>query len=393
MHQYAINTRSARDITIMACSAGSGSLEVQLWRGGRGQSFKKFEGQQTALAEDFAAWLQRLDECQVVLHRVVHSGDIASNPQPVNAASLALIRHWSTLAPLHNAFALKVIDTVATHQPGAKQFIFSDSVLYRDMPARASRYALPPELSARWPIKKYGFHGLAHRNQWRGAQAQKNYAKVISIHLGGGGSITAWENGQVLDTTMGFTPLDGIAMTTRSGSLDPNIVLHLLEHEGFTAQQLKTLFNQDSGLKGVSGISGDLRDLRASDSASAHFAVDLLCYQITKAVGGFIAVLGGVDAICFGGGLAENQPIVREKCLAPLRGLGIRLSERANGAVVDDLPGGKGDDTEYPFGATCALHEKGSPTDIWLTPAQECWEMVIQFEAFNRDSRKEATND
>lgn len=298
-------------------------------------------------------------------------GKVETNPQKVNEASLNLIRHWLPLAPLHNKTTLDLIEYGLTKCPDSKHYIFSDSTLFNTIPDFARGYALPATLSERWPIIKYGFHGLAHQSQWNQLQKRKRHERVITIHLGGGSSLAAWQDGKVIDTTMGFTPSDGIPMTTRSGSIDPNIALHLLEREKYTLESLSKMFNYDSGLAGISGGSGDYRDLKQSQQDSASTALATYSYELSKAIGSFIAVLGGIDAIAFGGGLAEHQSEIRKFALSRLTGLGIILSDSKN----DKAEG------------ICTLHDKNSRTEIWLTPTDECEEMLNQYLTYIKETQ------
>ncbi|QJR81671.1 acetate kinase [Alteromonas pelagimontana] len=354
------------DESILVCNAGSGSLEMQLWEDGQLKDSTTTEGEQHKLLDDFTAFLTHSTPCDYILHRVVHMGDVEQNPLRVNDEILALIKHWQPLAPLHNGIALALIEKGKARWPDAQQFVFSDSALYSDLPEHARHYPLPGKLSSGWPIKKYGFHGLAHQSQWRLLQEQKQYSRVITIQLGGGSSLTAWQDGKVLDTTMGFTPTDGVPMTTRSGGVDPNIVLHLIEREHYSVAQLNKLFNHEAGLLGLSGVSGDYRDLKISEEPAAKFAIAVFSYRLTQAIGSLMAVMGGVDAIGFGGGLAENQPALREACLQPIAGLGVVVSSENNDAENE----------------LCAIHSENSSTDIWISPNQECNEMHSQFKTY-----------
>ena len=357
-----INT-ARNEYDFLACNSGSGSIKLLF----SGKEEISVEGNIDELINHYREYLQKHRERSVVLHRVVHGGRASDILYPIDKAQIEHIEHWGALAPLHNKTALKLIEVTKNIWPASKQFVIFDTSLYRDLPKVAQTYPIPVGLSKDWPILRYGFHGIAHRAQFRMLCAQGDYPRVITIHLGGGSSITAWKNNRVIDTTMGFTPTDGLPMTTRSGELDPMIVLHLIKREGYTVEQLETLLNQESGLKGISGISGDYRDLKEIDQEEAKLAREYFCRNLTKGIGSMLALLGGVDAISFGGGLAENQREVRAACLAPLAPLGIILCRKKNRIENSLSP----------------LHSDNSITDIWLTPAGECEEMVRQYQQSN----------
>ena len=355
---------------VLVCNAGSGSLELQMWEGERCVDQQSLEGEADQLFNHFASYLSDAVPCSAVLHRVVHIGRVKRNPRKVDENCLNDIKHWLPLAPLHNQIALKLIEHGLNEWPDANHFVFSDSALFNTLPDYARSYPLPDGLSDRWPIMKYGFHGLAHQSQWNLLQKQKQHERVITIHLGGGSSLAAWQDGKVVDTTMGFTPTDGLPMTTRSGGIDPNIVLHLLERENYTLESLSKLLNRESGLAGLSGISSDYRTLKKSQNSDAYVARDAYSYALTKAIGSFIAVLGGVDAITFGGGLGEHQPDVRESALSRFTGMGISISKEKN---------------KHAKGV-CAIHGANSQTEIWLTPSDECEVMFNQYKTYTKEN-------
>ncbi len=347
---------------ILACNLGSGS--IKLLRGDK--HVLTLEGKSEELACKYADFLKNENRCSIVLHRVVHGGDVLNQPYIVDDNVVQRIKHWSTLAPLHNKAALRLIKITEDTWPNAKQFVIFDNALYHELPVEASSYALPSNLSPSWPIRKYGFHGIAHSAQFRILSHINNYPRLITIHIGGGASLTAWKNGKVIDTTMGFSPTDGVPMTTRSGTLDPMIILHLLMHENYAPAQLKDLLNKHSGLKGVSGISGDYRDIQQIHTHEAKLARNIFSRHLTKSIGSMLALLGGVDAISFSGGLVENQPEVRAACLEPLHDLGVKLSRSKNQEAA----------------GLSTFHSNGSKTHIWLNPADECEEMMRMYEQY-----------
>jgi len=322
------------------------------------------EGSSEQIDEILRNYLDNNRPCNTILHRIVHAGDVEEGPQRITPDLLARISHWQAVAPLHNSLALNLIKLTQALWPSSESYALFDSALYSQLPQVSRNYALPEGLSQQWPIKRYGFHGLAHRAQWALLDQRKPYQRVITLQLGSGCSATAWLGDKVVDTTMGFSPLEGLSMATRCGNIDANIVLHLLEHEeGFTISKLRNLLTEESGLKGLSGISGDMRELLSCTDEKATLAIDHFCYQIQKVIGSYIAVLGGVDAITFGGGIGEHHAVIRNTILSPLKNLSIILDEEKNAQAE---------------GFT-SLHAHNSQTELWLTPVDEMGEMLGQF--------------
>jgi acetate kinase len=322
------------------------------------------EGSFEQLKAALQTYLETNLPCGIILHRIVHGGDVSEGPHAITPDLLKRIQHWQVVAPLHNTLALHLIELGQDNWPSSKCFALFDSALYSQLPPVSKNYALPQGLSNRWPIKRYGFHGLAHRAQWQLVNQQKSHAKVITLQLGSGCSASAWLGDRVIDTTMGFSPLEGLTMATRCGNIDASIVLHLLEYEqGYTVSELRRLLTEDAGMKGLSGISGDIRELLKSSDERAALAVSHFCYQIQKVIGSYIAILGGVDAITFGGGIGENHAVIRKKIVGPLKNLGIVLDEEQNSQAHGMI----------------ALHTATSQTEIWLTPVDEIREMTDQF--------------
>ncbi len=348
---------------ILVCNAGSGSLEMMVTQNATERDHCQFEGTPSQVKEYFADYILSIQPCDAVLFRIVHLGEVKSHPVEVTSDTLATIAHWAPLAPLHNDIALNLINIAMQQWQHAKHYVFGDSVLFCELPNKARQYFLPTNLSPRWPIRKYGFHGIAHQSQWNTLRQQSAYSKVITVHLGGGGSLTAWKDDRVIDTTMGFTPTEGIPMTTRSGSLDPNIILHLLEKEQLPLDTLKQLVNGEAGLAGVSNTSGDYRDLKQESTPEAKLAIDMYTHELAKAIGAFVAILGGIDAIAIGGGLGVNQPDLRQRALGGLAHFGIQLDQAKNANTT----------------ALGAIHDSHSPCAVWVTPTRECEEMLRQF--------------
>lgn len=276
---------------------------------------------------------------QLIAHRVVHGGARLTSTSWIDTAVEAEIERIAPLAPLHNPVALTLIRACrAVFGADVPQVAVFDTAFYAQLPAVATTYALPQELSARHGLRRYGFHGLAHQAMCRRWQALRpdveGGGRVISFQLGAGCSVTASERGIACDTSMGFSPLEGLVMATRSGDVDPGLVTFVQRMEGLSAEDTAQLLNHHSGLLGVSGLSGDMRKLLALDDPRARLAVALYCYRARKYLGAYLAVLGGADAILFGGGVGENAAAVRAGILYGLEWAGIHLDTIANQATM-----------------------------------------------------------
>lgn len=284
--------------------------------------------------------LARLDprKVGVVAHRVVHGGESLVQPRVVDEAVEREIERLSVLAPLHNPAALAWIracrDALGASVPQVAVF---DTAFFAALPAVARHYALPQAVVKPLHLRRYGFHGLAHRSMLRRWSAHQPgiaaNARVISLQLGAGCSITATLGGIPLDTSMGFSPLEGLMMATRGGDLDPGLLLHMQRALSLDVEDLQRMLNSESGLLGVSAASADMRALLASDDPAARLAVEMYCYRARKYVGAYLAVLGGADALLFGGGVGENAPVVRARILDGMQWAGIRLDAAANHAA------------------------------------------------------------
>ncbi len=272
-------------------------------------------------------------------HRVVHGGAQFRAAVRVDAAVRARLEALVELDPLHMAPSLAGIDAAAAAFPDVPQVAAFDTAFHAAMPAAAAGYALPYEWSQRWGLRRYGFHGLsvAYSVARVAALAGRMPARLVVCHLGGGCSVTAVEDGRSVDTTMGMTPLEGLPMATRSGSVDPGLLLHLVLRRGVAPAELLSALEERSGLLGVSGISGDLREvLAAADAgdARARLAYDGFIVGLRRAVGAMAGVLGGCDAVAFTGGIGENSGRVRAAAAAALPGL--RLDDARNRAPPGD---------------------------------------------------------
>lgn len=275
-------------------------------------------------------------------HRVVHGGDSFQAPTVIDDDVVAGIEVVSSLAPLHNRPALATIQAVRERLGDAVPSVASfDTAFHRTLPARAARYAIPPELSEPHHIRRYGFHGLAHRSMTERCAPLVgrpiDEVRLVTLQLGNGCSATAVEQGRSVDTSMGFTPLEGLVMGTRSGDVDPSLAGFLAEREGVEPAEAESWLNKRSGLLGVSGRSSDMRELldaeRRGDERSA-LAVEMYCYRVRKYVGAYLAALGGADAVVFGGGIGEHAASVRERICGGMGWCGLELDGARNAAAV-----------------------------------------------------------
>jgi acetate kinase len=270
-------------------------------------------------------------------HRVVHGGSAYVEPHVVTPDLLAALDELVPFAPDHLPHELAAIREIARFYPDITQAACFDTAFHRTMPDVAQQYALPGEVR-RHGVLRYGFHGLSYEyilNELkRSAGPVAAAGRVIIAHLGNGASMGAFRNGRSMDTTMGFTPAGGLVMSTRSGDLDPGVVVYLLKEKGMDAAALNRMVNKESGLLGVSGISSDMKELldRETKEPRAAGAVELFCYQARKFIGALAAVLGGLDTLVFTGGIGENAPPIRKRICRDLEFLGFRLDDRRNDA-------------------------------------------------------------
>lgn len=272
-----------------------------------------------------------IDSVAAVGHRVVQGGDRFKEPVLVTDEVKEAITHYFDIAPLHNPSNLEGIVSCQKHYPSIPNVAVFDTAFHQTLPEVASTYAIPRYLAKKHDIKRYGFHGISHDYISREVAARYPKAKkIISCHLGNGSSITAIKDGKSVDTSMGFSPLEGLVMGTRPGDLDPEIPLYLMEKENFTPGELLVIFNKQSGLAGISGISSDMRKLLSSDDPDARLAVDVFCYRVKKYIGSYFAALDGADALVFTAGIGENSPEVRRRITDGLESLGIKINSVAN---------------------------------------------------------------
>jgi acetate kinase len=274
---------------------------------------------------------------EAVGHRIVHGGDLFRESVIIDAEVEKGIDELSALAPLHNPHNLEAVRAAREHLPEAKQVAVFDTAFHRTLPAKAYAYALPYEYLTDKKIRRYGFHGISHRYvSWKFAELQgkkRGDYRMITCHLGNGCSVCAIEYGRSIDTSMGFTPLEGLIMGSRSGDVDAGAILHLIMHEKETPEAVSRILNSASGLKGLSGVSNDMRDvLRESIAGSqrARLAVDAFCYRARKYIGSYLAAMNGADVLIFTAGIGENAAPIRAKICDGLDQLGIAIDSAAN---------------------------------------------------------------
>lgn len=310
------------------------------------------------------AWLKdRNLQVEGVGHRVVHGGKTFTRSVRIDDHDIEAIASLGKLAPLHNPVAHEAI--LATRQAlgsSVPMVAVFDTAFHRTMPEAAASYAIPPDLAERHAIARYGFHGIAH------GYMMSRYAEIkgkppedfrlITLQLGHGSSAAAIREGRSVDTSMGFTPLEGLIMATRSGDIDPAVVAYLAEQERVDPATVVEWLNRRSGLLGISGSTANMRELleREASDPRARLAVDAYCYRIRKYVGAYLAVLGGADAVIFSGGIGENAPAVREKILDPMAWSGMTIDPESNRRSV---------------GVEGLISIKGASPEVYIIPMNE----------------------
>jgi len=308
------------------------------------------------------AFLEQLDERPTaVAHRVVHGGTRFTGPTLLDDAAREAIAALSELAPLHNPVALRWIDAAReVCGPGVIHVAAFDTAFFCTLPRLAAEYALPPDLGADLGIRRYGFHGLAHEALWRRwcelEPKLRKGGRLITLQLGGGCSMAALEQGHPRDTSMGFSPLEGLVMETRSGDVDAAIVPYLERRLGVSGDRVVTMLNERCGLAGVAGSPADPQKLLDEGSERGRHAVELYCHRARKYLGAYLAVLGGCDGVAFGGGVGEHVPEVRRMILSGLQWAGIELDAAAN---------------EAARGSESRISAAGSRVSVWVIPVEE----------------------
>jgi len=318
-------------------------------------------------------------DIQAVGHRVVHGGERFTKSTLVDPIVWHALEELIDLAPLHNPHNLRGITAArAVLGDAIPQVAVFDTAFHQTLPETAYLYAIPYQLYRRYRVRRYGFHGTSHRyvafryRQLTGRTREQT--RIITLHLGNGASACAIVDGKSVDTSMGFTPLEGLVMGTRSGDLDPAILDFIGAKEGMSSREVDTLLNKQSGLLGVSGLTPDMRELLAEESANgdrrARLAIDLFCYRARKYIGSYLAAMNGADAIVFAGGIGENSSAVRARICAGLDWLGIQVDDERN-ATLHDCAEGRFD-------------RDGSRVQLWVIPtdeelliARDTWRVVV----------------
>lgn len=314
-------------------------------------------------------------ELHAVGHRVVHGGERFHESVRIDADVHRAIESMIELAPLHNPHNLRGIEAArAALGDGVPQVAVFDTAFHHSLPEHAYLYAIPYPLYRRHKVRRYGFHGTSHRSiawRWRTlTNRARQDVRIVTLHLGNGCSACAIHGGRSIDTSMGFTPLEGLVMGTRSGDVDAAMLDYIASKEGLTLPQVETMLNQQSGLLGISGLTNDMRDLLAEahehNDRRARLAIDIFCYRVRKYVGAYLSVLGGADAIVFAGGIGENAPEIRTQICEGLAWAGLVVDASANNALIGGREG--------------KFSTEGSTLEAWVVPTDE--ELLIARDTF-----------
>ena len=314
---------------------------------------------------DSGVAIESVAEIEAVGHRVVHGGERFTHSTRIDDEVRRELEELIELAPLHNPHNLRGIAAARSALgTGIPQVAVFDTAFHHSLPDTAYLYAIPYQLYRRHRVRRYGFHGTSHRyvayryRQLTG-RAREN-TKIITLHLGNGASACAIDGGKSIDTSMGFTPLEGLVMGTRSGDIDPAILDFVSAKEGLSLHELDSMLNKQSGLLGLSGLTADMRELLAEEAEHgdrrARLAVDLFCYRVKKYLGSYLAAMNGADAIVFAGGIGENSPDVRARICAEMDWLGISLDPSRNASLA---------------GSEGRIDGEGSRVELWVIPTDE----------------------
>ncbi len=308
------------------------------------------------------------DDIKAVGHRVVHGGEMFKDSVLIDEDVMDAIREAFDLAPLHNPPNLKGIQAAKKNLPDIPHVAVFDTAFHHSLPAKSYLYGIPNRLYRRYKIRKYGFHGTSHyyvsRQYYKLTDKPREKTKVITCHLGNGASVTAVDGTESVETSMGFTPLSGLVMGTRSGDLDPSILFYLVEKEELQLNSLHALLNRHSGLLGLSGYASDMRDLIAeakNGDRRCQQAIDVFCHKVKQYIGAYSAIMNGCDAIIFTAGIGENSPLIRQKILENMDQLGVELDQKKNEAAKS--------------GQIEKISSDKSKTEVYVIPTNE--ELVI----------------
>ena len=360
-------------------NAGSSSLKLRLLDGDDSvvASADPPVGEGAAVAAALESTIRGFGAVDAAGHRVVHGGTQFTGPVLVDAEVRARLEASTDLAPLHQPKSLAALDAVSRLLPDVPAVACFDTAFHATLPPSASTYALPGTWRDRWPLRRFGFHGLSHAyaarrvtELWRrGGDVQPRPFRVVTCHLGAGASLAAIVDGRSVDTTMGFTPLEGLVMATRSGSVDPGLILWLQTHAGLSADAVTDGLERQSGLLGLAG-SADMRDVVSGvgrAEAWATLALDVYVHRLVGLAAAMAASAGGLDALVFTGGVGEHTPLVRQRAAAGLAFLGVRIDEAANDGAGQE---GRGPDAE--------ITATGSSARLFVIEAREDIEIAHQ---------------
>jgi acetate kinase len=321
--------------------------------------------------------ISSVGEIDAVGHRVVHGGEKFTQSTRVDDDVRRQLEELIDLAPLHNPHNLRGISAArAVVGPGVPQVAIFDTAFHHTLPETAFVYAIPYQLYRRYGVRRYGFHGTSHRYiayRYRQLTGRAREAtKIVTLHLGNGASACAIVEGKSIDTSMGFTPLEGLVMGTRSGDLDPAIIDFVSAKEGLNFNEMESMLNKQSGLLGISGLTPDMRELLAEEAENgdrrARLAIDIFCYRARKYIGAYLAAMNGADAVILSGGIGENSPEIRRRICAGFEWMGIELDDAKNKA----LAGGEG----RIDGPKSRVEVWVIPTDEELLIARDTWRVV-----------------
>lgn len=349
---------------------GQASLELATEGGASSRSVRAVADHQGALT-----WLLEHIErnrVEAVGHRVVHGGERFRVPTVIDDQVIAEIERLNELAPLHNPASLAGIQATRAYFGSSIPMVaVFDTAFHHDLPPEAATYAIPHDLASRHRIRRYGFHGIAHASLVAGYAAFSHkplaHTRLITVHLGNGCSAAAVLGGRSIETSMGFTPLEGLVMGTRSGDLDPAIVTYLAHREGVGPDEVERWLNERSGLLGLSGLSHDMRELLRAEqhgNPRAALAIRSFCHRVRKYLGAYLAVLGGADAVVFGGGIGENAPAIRARICEGMAWCGIELDQARNEAVLGLAPGAAACISQPDSGLPCYVVGVDEETEI-----------------------------
>ena len=322
---------------VLVVNAGSSSLKLRVLDAGDAVAADAdIDAPRSQVDEDaLRAWIAGAGAVDAVGHRIVHGGERFRSAVRVDDGVVRELRALTDLAPLHQPKSLAALDAVLDALPDTPTVACFDTAFHATLAPEATTYAVPRAWRERWGVRRYGFHGLSHAYASRRAAEMTGARRVVTAHLGAGASLAAVRDGRSVDTTMGFTPLEGLVMATRSGSVDPGLVLWLLEHARLTPAELSGALEHESGLMAMAGTP-DMRDvLRRSDS-DAQLAVEVYLHRLRSGIGAMTAALGGLDALVFTGGVGENSAPIRERAASGLEYLGVRIDFQMNAMAAPD---------------------------------------------------------